>query len=1041
MVAHRRVAEAGPAAFADPERAIPHELRVALKGAGIERLYRHQAEALDACRAGRDVLSVTPTASGKTLTFALPVIEALLDDPDARALFLYPTKALARDQVAALAELAREARPLRPPTFEIYDGDTPQGRRRAIKRDPPSALVTNPDMLHVGILAHHADWARFLRGVRFIVLDELHVYRGVFGAHVHHILARLTRACRRYGTSPRFIAASATVGNPDAFAGRLAGRSFHVVRGSGAPVARRDVLFVNPVTVSPYTVALRALAATVEAGARTIAFTKARRVTELLHAWLARAEPELARRVAPYRAGYLPEERRAIEARLFGGDLRAVISTSALELGIDVGDLDACLLVGYPGSRVATWQRIGRVGRRGKDAVVVLVAMPDSLDQYVVRHPDVLFDGRFEPAVLDPTNVTIAGRHLECSAAEEPLTTSEIEDVGGGEAGLLEALSRHGRLVRDDDGDRWHCLKRRPHRDVHPRSSGAPWTIFVAGSGAVLGSVDSGRVDLECHEGAVYLHGGRSYRIESMDRDHRKVVARRADLDYYTAVMGDKETEVLEVFESSSTRGGIPVRRGRVRVTMRVRGYQKKRLFDGETFAEVPLEAPPRVFETIALWLEVPRAWAADFSGEGLHFMGGLHAAEHAAIGLLPLLAISDRGDVGGISYTRHPQLGRPAVFLYDGIPGGVGLADRAFREIDDLLTRTRDHVRNCPCEDGCPACIQSPTCGNGNKPLDKEACLRALDACCGDLALPVDPPDADVADGAVSVADRSSAGDRPSLARRKHGISRAPLPEPIVPGSIRAVEGVEAPPGAAAIGTVETPVVTVATSAGPPASRRPPNAPIAAPIVAPRDVVAPDGSVYPKLPHGDRAPRTAPAAVGEFAERVVVFDLETRRAASEVGGWGRIERMGLALAVVYDVSLDRYTTYREPDVDRLLLDLVMADRVVGFNVDGFDLRVLAPYTPWDLARIRTFDLLSDLRRRLGFRVSLANLAQWNLGESKSADGLASLAWWREGRDDLVEAYCRRDVEVTWKLFARGREDGYVLYRDDDRTYRVPVVW
>jgi DEAD/DEAH box helicase domain-containing protein len=974
LVAHHRRVDGRPAEYAEPTHPLPAELREALAASGMGWLYRHQARGLDLVREGRDVVAVTPTASGKTLLFALAVLESVIEDPRSKALFLYPTKALAQDQLAGLRRLAGGVGALRPPRFEIYDGDTPAGRRARIRADPPQALLTNPDMLHAGILARHADWEPLFRDLRWVVLDELHVYRGIFGAHVHHILARLQRIAARYGAAPRFIAASATVGNPAEFAQTLVGRPFEVVAASGAARAPLDVVFLNPVGVSPYTVAVRVMAELVEQGSRAIAFTKARRVTELIHTWLVQQHPALARRVAPYRSGYLPEERRALERRLFGGELSAVVSTSALELGIDVGGLDACVLVGYPGSRISAWQRIGRVGRRG-EGLVVLIAMPDALDQYVVHHPELFHDGRFERAVLDPWNPLVAGQHLVCAAAEEPLRLAEVEPHGARGRDAIDRLTAEGRLVQDAAGTTWFSFRRRPHRDVSPRSAGRPYQIVErAGERErVLGQIDGIRVWHECHPGAIYLHGGRSYHVLSLDEERRRVLAEAVRADHYTVVLGEKETEILE--RSAQRRlGEFAVGYGRLKVTLRIRGFQKRRLFGGEPLASEPLDVPPMVFETTGLWIELPAGLPAAFAARELHFMGSIHAAEHAIIGLFPLLAIAERGDVGGISYTGHPQIGAPAVFVYDGVPGGAGLAEQGFRDLETLLGRTLELVRHCACEAGCPGCIQSPSCGNGNKPLDKAGAGLVLRLLLGEtslaslgveaagerstepLAVPAPPPAAPV---------------RP-LAARRHGISRA--------------------------GNVSTPV----------------DAPAGAPSPS---AAATDGNV-------------------------VIFDLETQRSAEEVGGWGHTARMGLALAVLYDVRRDVWRTYHEADVHRLLLDLVMADRVVGFNIDRFDLAVLSGYSDWDLGRIRTLDLLGEIERRLGFRVSLHRLSEVNLGEGKASDGLQSLRWWKEGRIDLIEQYCRKDVEVTRRLFDLGRERGYLLYRDHaDRAVRVPVCW
>jgi DEAD/DEAH box helicase domain-containing protein len=957
VVHHRRV-EGRPGAFAELATKPPRELADALAATGIGPLFTHQVEALDAFNAGNNVLVATPTASGKSLVFAIPALTAALEGGGATSLFLYPTKALAQDQLAGLNALASATGRLRPPRFDIYDGDTSDSLRRKIKEDPPDVLITNPDMLHAGILAYHHDWSGFLGRLRLVVLDELHVYRGVFGAHVHHIVRRLMRLAAMYGATPRFVAASATVGRPGEFAATLLGAPFHVVDRSGAPAVARDIVLINPVTVSPYTAAVRAVAEAARGGARTIAFTKARRITELLHQWLVKEAPELRRKIAPYRAGYLPEERRAIEKKLFSGELLAVLSTSALELGIDVGGLDVCVLVGYPGSRTSTWQRIGRVGREGRDALVVLIAMPDALDQYLVAHPDTLFDGAFERAVLDPWNPAVAGAHLVCAAAEEPITRREAESFGARGRAIVEDLTATGRLARDAAGERWMSYRRRPHRDVNPRSAGTPFVILEAGTGRLLGTIDAMRVWYECHPGAIYLHAGQSYRIDELDVPHKRAIASAMRADYYTVVLGEKETEILERIEDRSLPipgGAIPIGFGRLEVTVQIREYQKKRLFGGEVIANHPLDVPPLTYETTGLWIEIPRALPALLAAEGLHFMGGIHAAEHAMIGLFPLLAIADRGDVGGISYTAHPQVRGPAIFLYDGVPGGAGLAERAFADLGELLSKTRELIDACPCDAGCPACIQSPRCGNGNKPLDKAAALYVLRVLLGEAEVD------------LSTQPEVEMPAPPPRPPRKFGITRG--------GVASAVASAEA------------------------------------------TTLAPAG-------------------------HVLVLDLETQRSAEDVGGWGFISKMGLALAVVYDVARDSYRTYYEADVERLLLDLAFADRVVGFNIDRFDLAVLSGYTDRNLGRIRTLDLLAEIHRIVGFRVSLNHLSEVNLGEAKAGDGLQSLQWWKEGRIDLIERYCRSDVDVTRRLWDLGRSQKFLLHRDKaGRTLRIPAVW
>ncbi len=792
---------------------------------------------------------------------------------------------------------------------------------------------------------------------------------------MHHVLRRLRRLSGEPGARPRVIASSATIGNPGEFAECLTGERFSVVTESGAAGAERQVLFLNPAMTSPYTVAVKVVAAAARAGLRTIAFTKARRITELLHTWLVRQEPTLAGKVAPYRAGYLPEERRKIEERLFRGDLQAVLTTSALELGIDVGGLDVCVLVGYPGSLMSSWQRIGRVGRSGRKALVVLIAMPDTLDQYIISHPERFFGDGFEKAVLDPANPVVGGAHLVCAAAERPLEKGELSSGDGRMLRLAESLVRERRLALDGEGNRFCSFRLRPHRYMNLRGAGKQFTIQARGSGKVLGTVDAMRVYQECHPEAIYLHGGRTLRIVDLDEERRVVTAEPYNADYYTVVLGEKETEILEVQETRQ-QDRYRVGLGRLKVTVRVHGYQKKRIFGGEILSEHPLAAPELVFETTGFWLEIPSAWAEELTARELHFMGGIHGVEHSLIGLFPLLAISDRGDIGGISHTGHPQLDGPGLFIYDGTPGGSGLSRRGYEDLDSMLEQTLDHVRTCPCEEGCPACIHSPRCGNGNRPLDKEASILILEGMLGRADLP-----------GIEPRRRDPLGPRGMKPEKKK-------PE----GERQKIDG-------------------EVVSSSPPARR-----------------------------HGIRRaePREAPpvSRLEAGTDKILVMDLETQRSAEEVGGWGNSHKMLVALAVVFDYAANAYRTYYEADIDRLLLDMFTAQKVIGFNIDRFDMKVLSGYTDGDLSRIRTFDLLTEIQARLGYRLSLQRLSEANLGEGKAGSGLQSLQWWKEGRIDLIETYCRKDVEMTRRLWETGRRQGYLLYKDKrGRTLRVPTEW
>ncbi len=1011
-VRYRGLAPAEPARHAEPG-AWPEGARDTLAALGIARPWSHQAEALDRVAAGENVLLATPTASGKTLAYLLAFLARRAENPEARAIFLYPLKALARDQLTAIRKMLA---PLGLPpgeAAEVYDGDTPDAVRRRVRRNPPAVLVTNPDMLHLAILPWHDSWRGFLARLSLVVLDEAHVYRGIFGAHVHHVLRRLLRLARGAGARPALVAGSATIGGPREFIETLTGEPFTVIDRSGAPRAPRHVVFLEPDMVSPYTVAVRTLALAVEAGHRTIAFTKARRITELMHQWLARGWPRLAPRVASYRAGYLPEERREIERRLFGGELAGVISTSALEAGIDVGGLDACILVGYPGSLATAWQRIGRAGRQDRESLAVLVALPDALDRYVVRHPEQFFSGSFERVVLDPGNDAIADAHLVCAAAEAPLSPADLATLGGEDAvRRAERLARKGRLLRLDEREEYATLRLRPQRDVSLRSTGATWQLVEAGSGRTLGTLDDARAWFEGHPGAVYLHAGQAYVSRELDPERRVIVLERREVDHFTQVYARKETEILEVLGERPLGPGR-LAHGRLRVTTFIEAYARKRLFTQEEISRHPLEAPPQVLETTGFWLALPEDLLAWLVAEGHDPAGSLHAVEHAAIGLFPLLAICDRWDLGGISYARHPRVGGPAIFVYDGVPGGVGLARTGFGRAEELLRRTLRLVTECPCEDGCPACIHSPKCGSGNRPLDKEGSVAVLRATLGLVELSRQP-------------HAGSAEVEAALSRHRRGVhpgvrGGGPLPE--------GAPGAEGPHGERGLDGPAEP--------SPPAPGAQP--PGATPAAAP-------GRSGPVLLEHEPWPGglARPAELLHPEEgRWLFFDLETLRGARDVGGWGNIREMGLALGVVLDGETGLFRTYFEADAGDLVEDLLAADRVVGFNVDRFDLVVLEAYAGARVHRVRTLDLLAEVRRRLGFRLSLAHLARETLGAGKSADGLQSLAWVAEGRFDLVEKYCRDDVRITAALWAHGRQEGYVVFRSKrtGERVRLPVSW
>lgn len=1027
--------------FGDLDPPLAPPLAAALDRLGMPRLWSHQAEALAAVRRRQDVLVTTPTASGKSLVFQLPALAEAAAGGPGRGLFLFPLKALGQDQRGKFLRLAAEAGlDADAAGCEIYDGDTPTAQRTAIRRRLPRVIVSNPDMLHLGILGHWTQWGPLLADLSWIVLDELHTYRGIFGSHFHHVLQRLLRLCRSVGGAPVLIASSATAANAAQFARHLTGRQFHWIADSGAPREGRHLLLVRP-SASPYTAALRLFVRFLEAGLKTIVFTKARRITELLYSWLRRQEPGLAAGVASYRAGFLPEERRSIEQSLWSGALDGVISTSALEMGIDVGGLDACILVGYPGSMMATWQRSGRVGRDGRESITVMVAMPDALDQYFLDHPAQFLDRPCESLVVDAANQPVGRAHLVCAAAELPLDRRADAAYLKAHGGTLDELLRQGHLLEaagpslgepadvraaespadeptgaeptygppaetpaaapSGEGSAGvsgeiYCLRRHPQRLVTLRGSGNTFVIQNE-HGRTIGTVDGVRALHECHPGAVYLHAGRQYLVTALEREERRVRAELADLDYFTAPLTEKQTEILEVLHRR-TDGPLSACLGRLKVTEWVVGFERRRVHGQEKIDQSPLDLPPVHFETVGLWWQAPRHFEETLRRAGEHFLGALHASEHAAISLFPLLALCDRNDIGGISYPFHPEVGCGAVFIYDGHPGGVGITARGYEDLGALLDRVHALIAACPCETGCPSCIQSPKCGNGNRPLDKPGALRILRLLLGTETAAVSP----IAPVPVPVATTADPDEDPDLDLASAVAQPTPAPSE--------------PPHTAHL----TPASSEPTDTPSPRARLPERRPEA-----------------PSLPGGllpDQAQRH------RDHPHTVLFDVETLRAAADVGGWGNCHRMGLAIAVACFLEEGRFVAYREPQVHDLIAALRQATLVVGFNIKRFDYGVLSGYTGEDYCRtLPTFDLLEDLHRRLGFRVGLNRLATDTLGAAKSADGLQSLAWVREGRLDLVEDYCRHDVEILRDLYLHGRREGALIYHDRRRDLRLRI--
>ncbi len=725
QVVHHRIIGGNNAVYGEPRHKWPDSLKSILSFREIEKLYSHQAEVTDYARAGRNVVVATPTASGKTLTYNLPVLEQCLRNPDNHALYLFPLKALAQDQLKTFNEMTALLPSGTKPEAEIYDGDTTAYKRKKIRDNPPSVILTNPEMIHLSILPHHERWASFISGLTHIVVDEVHTYRGVMGSHMAMVFRRLLRICKFYGAEPSFIFSSATVGNPAELCKSLTGLDVTAITESGASSGKRNFIFFNPV-VSPSSAAIQLLKAALARGLRTIVYTQSRKMTELIAMWVSEKSGKYKDKISAYRAGFLPEERREIEAKMSSGNLLAVISTSALELGIDIGGLDLCIMVGYPGSVMATLQRGGRVGRSNQESAVILIGQEDALDQYFMRHPDNFFSRPPENAVLNPYNPVIMEKHLICAVSELTLRENDYLLKDEKIKNKVLEMEHDGILLRNKRGDEIYSKRKRPHREVSLRGAGGTIHIEDSETSEPIGTIDEVRAYSEAHEGAVYIHRGNTYCIKELDLPSRKISAVKQRVGYYTRARKNKSTEILEIY-SQKTVFGIVMRFGKLKVTEQVSGYEKRATRGGQLLGIVPLDLPPVIFETQGLWMEISCEIKRRAEDEFVHFMGGIHAVEHAAIGIMPLMVLTDRNDLGGISTPMHEQVDGPAVFIYDGMPGGAGLTMQAFEQAEELLERTLQTVLECECELGCPTCVHSPKCGSGNRPIDKSAAIFVL--------------------------------------------------------------------------------------------------------------------------------------------------------------------------------------------------------------------------------------------------------------------------------------------------------------------------
>jgi DEAD/DEAH box helicase domain-containing protein len=713
------VIPAREARHAELDHPLPFALRDALAAAGITRLYTHQAKAIESLRDRRDTVIVTGTASGKSLCYHLPVLESILADPESTALYLFPTKALAQDQLKGLTRLAgAHADLLRSVVAGVYDGDTQASTRRKL-RDDANVILSNPDMLHQGILPAHARWGRFLRNLRYVVIDEMHAYRGIFGSHVANVLRRLERVAQHVGGDYRYVLCSATIRNPGELASALIGREAHVVDDDGAPRGRRHFVFWNPPYADGSRVERRSsngdgcalFSGLVAAGGQALAFTKSRVAAELVYRYskerLERDQPVLADRVKPYRGGYLPEERRAIEQALFSGELRGVVSTNALELGVDVGGLDAVVIIGAPPTLASAWQQAGRAGRKGEASLAVLVAYNETVDQYLMRHPDYFFGRSPEAAVVDPHNPYILASQLACAAYELPLSPDDEARFGPQTPAILAALEESGETKTIEERSYWARTEFPAGRVNLRQISGDTYTIMdVTRANAVMGNVDAISALELVYPEAIYLHEGQTCFVRELDLMQKTAYVEPRVVDYYTQPVLETNIRVRHELEKRDWRGE-QAQFGEVTYSWQTIAFKKIRFHSIDAIGYHDLDLPRLTLETTGFWLAPSQdAWNA-VARAGLNPMEGLSGVRNLFVTLLAMLTMCDPADLGGMLDSSN--VGRPTVFLFDRYPGGLGFAEQGWARLDDLARAAYEHLESCPCEGGCPSCVGLP--------------------------------------------------------------------------------------------------------------------------------------------------------------------------------------------------------------------------------------------------------------------------------------------------------------------------------------------
>lgn len=693
---------------------IDEKLKKQLIKNGISKLYLHQVKGLEELKNGKNIIVTTPTGSGKTLIYNLFILNEKIKNPEIKALYIFPTKALTQDQLKNLKNFENI-------TGEIYDGDTPEEVRKRIKRKFPDIILTNPDMLHIGILPFHEKWREFFSKLKFVVIDEVHTYRGIFGSHVAHVIRRLRRICNLYGSNPVFILLSATIKEPEKFGKELTGLNFCGISESSSPSSKKYILFWDTGFESGYTQAVDLLIETVKADIPTILFTNSRRATELLVMWTIQKDRKMMDLISPYRAGYLPEERREIERKLFNGEIKGVIATSALELGIDIGYLDCCILFGYPGTIISTWQRIGRVGRRENSSLVIFMGLQDALDQYFLRNPEEFLKRKYEDVIINFENEIIAENHIKCASFENLIEIEKDIEIYGN---FIKKIVEKKEFSKTKDG-RFFYIGRPIHREINLRTIGDIFSIIDIDDGEIIGEIEEDKVFYECYPGSIYLHRGRKYEVIFINFEKKNVVVEKNKGDYYTQPNWYENVEILNIEKEKGEE--FKIKFGEIEVTVQITGYEKRKERDRTLISTHMVNLPPRKFKTQSLWIEIPEDIVYELKDKKFDFYGSIHAAEHSIISVFPIEVTCDRIDLGGYSFPFHQQTQKSTIFIYDGYPGGAGITKTGFDRIEKIIEIAYQSVLNCKCEMGCPSCVQSPKCGNNNKPLDKNGALFLL--------------------------------------------------------------------------------------------------------------------------------------------------------------------------------------------------------------------------------------------------------------------------------------------------------------------------